>query len=105
MAKITIAKEQAGDGRAMLKLEESVPVRLSDEDGGAGQSHGLTIQDNIRDFRLAYLDPQADEEQWEDRWDAKERRTLPRAVRFTFIDENGKEARWIFPLMMTVLAQ
>jgi general secretion pathway protein J len=105
MAKITIAKEQAGDGRAMLKLEESVPVRLSDEDGGAGQTHGLTIQDNIRDFRLAYLDPQADEEQWEDRWDAKERRTLPRAVRFTFIDENGKEARWIFPLMMTVLAQ
>lgn len=105
MAKITIAKEQAGDGRAMLKLEESVPVRLSDEDGGAGQTHGLTIQDNIRDFRLAYLDPQADEEQWEDRWDAKERRTLPRAVRFTFIDENGKEVRWIFPLMMTVLAQ
>jgi prepilin-type N-terminal cleavage/methylation domain-containing protein len=105
MAKITIAKEQAGDGRGMLKLEESVPVRLSDEDGGAGQTHGLTIQDNIRDFRLAYLDPQADEEQWEDRWDAKERRTLPRAVRFTFIDENGKEVRWIFPLMMTVLAQ
>jgi len=105
MAKISIAKDEAGDGRATLKLEESVPVRLSDEDGGAGQTHRLTIQENIRDFRLAYLDSQADVEQWEDRWDAKERRTLPRAVRFTFIDENGKEVRWVFPLMMTVLAQ
>jgi len=82
-----------------------VPVRLSDEDGGAGQTHGLTIQENIKDFRLAYLDPQADVEQWEDRWDAKERRTLPRAVRFSFIDENGREVRWVIPLMMTVLAQ
>jgi prepilin-type N-terminal cleavage/methylation domain-containing protein len=105
MAKISIAKDEAGDGWAILKLEESVPVRLSDEDGGAGQTHGLTIQENIRDFRLAYLDSQADVEQWEDRWDAKERRTLPRAVRFSFIDENGKEVRWVIPLMMTVLAQ
>jgi prepilin-type N-terminal cleavage/methylation domain-containing protein len=105
MAKISIAKDEAGDGGAILKLEESVPVRLSDEDGGAGQTHGLTIQENIRDFRLAYLDSQADVEQWEDRWDAKERRTLPRAVRFSFIDENGKEVRWVIPLMMTVLAQ
>jgi len=105
MAKISIAQEEAVDGRAILKLEESVPVRLSDEDGGAGQTHVLTIQENIRDLRLAYLDSQAEVEQWEDRWDAKERRTLPRAVRFAFIDENGKEVRWTFPLMMTVLAQ
>jgi prepilin-type N-terminal cleavage/methylation domain-containing protein len=105
MAKISIAKGEAGDGRATVTLEESVPVRLSDEDGGFGQKHRLTIQENIRDFRLAYLDPQAEAEQWEDRWDAKERRILPRAVRFVFIDENGKEVRWVLPLMMTVLAQ
>jgi len=105
MAKISIAKGEAGDGRATVTLEESVPVRLSDEDGGSGQKHRLMIQENIRDFRLAYLDPQAEAEQWEDRWDAKERRILPRAVRFVFIDENGKEVRWVLPLMMTVLAQ
>jgi hypothetical protein len=30
---------------------------------------------------------------------------LPRAVRFTYRDENGKEVRWTFPIMMVVLAQ
>jgi prepilin-type N-terminal cleavage/methylation domain-containing protein len=104
MAKISIAKGEAGDGRVTIQLEETVPVRLSDEDGGAGQTHHLTIQENLKDFRLAYLDPQAEAEQWEDRWDAKERRFLPRAIRFVFIDQNGKEVRWVFPLMMMVLA-
>jgi hypothetical protein len=105
MAKISIARGEAGGGRVTIQLKETVPVRLSDEDGGAGQTHHLTIQENLKDFRFAYLDPQAEAEQWEDRWDAKERRLLPRAVRFVFIDENGKEVRWIFPLMMMVLAQ
>jgi hypothetical protein len=105
MAKISIARDEAGDGRASIALEESVPVRLSDEDSGSGQKHRVIILENIRDFRLAYLDPQAEAEHWEDRWDAKERRILPRAVRFLFIDEGGREVRWVLPLMMTVLAQ
>jgi hypothetical protein len=30
---------------------------------------------------------------------------LPRAVRLTFVDEGGRTVRWIFPVMMVVLAQ
>jgi hypothetical protein len=59
----------------------------------------------VKDFRLTYLDPQSDEETWEESWDGRERRLLPRAVRFTYRDENGKEVRWTFPIMMVVLAQ
>lgn len=105
MAKISITKGGAGSGAATLNLEEAVPVRLSDESGAAGQTHSLTLQENITDFRLGYLDPQSDVELWEERWDARERRTLPRAVRFAYRDENGKQVRWTFPIMMTVLAQ
>lgn len=105
MAKISITKDGADNGAATLKLEEALPVRLSDETGAAGQTHSLTLQENITDFRLAYLDPQSNEELWEERWDARERRTLPRAVRFTYRNENGKQVRWTFPIMMTVLAQ
>lgn len=105
MAKISITRDGAGNGAATLKLEEAVPVRLNDESGATGQTHRLTLQENITDFRLAYLDPQSDEELWEERWDARERRTLPRAVRFTYRDENGKEVRRTFPIMITVLAQ
>ena len=104
MAKINITK-QAGSHGATIHLEEVVPVRLSDETGASGQIHSLTLQENMTDFRLTYLDPQADEEAWEDRWDGRERRVLPRAVRFTYRDENGKEVRWTFPIMMAVLAQ
>lgn len=105
MSKISIATVEDGNGRALLKLAESVPVRLSDEGSGAGHTHSLTLQENLRDVRIAYLDSQSDQELWEERWDAKERGVLPRAVRFAFLDENGKEVRWVFPLMMTVLAQ
>jgi general secretion pathway protein J len=105
MAKISIAKDEALNGRARLKLAESVPVRFGDDGSAAGLTHSLILQDGMRDFRLAYLDPQSEVEQWEDRWDAKERGLLPRAVRLTYRDESGKEVRWVFPVMMTVLAQ
>ena len=95
----------ADNAGATVRLEETVPVRLSDESGASGQTHSLTLQENVKDFRLTYLDPQADEETWEERWDGRERRVLPRAVRFTYRDENGKEVRWTFPIMMVVLAQ
>lgn len=104
MAKITIAKD-AGSKGAALRLEEAVPVRLNDETVPSGQTHSLTLRENMTDFRLTYLDPQANEETWEERWDGRERRVLPRAVRFTYRDENGKEVRWTFPIMMVVLAQ
>jgi prepilin-type N-terminal cleavage/methylation domain-containing protein len=103
MAKIQITKDEDDNGRGTVKLEETVPVRLSSESGGGGQTYSIVLQDNVKEFRLAYLDPQAEEETWEDRWDGRERRVLPRAVRFTYQDERGKEVRWIFPVMMTVL--
>ena len=104
MAKISITKD-AGNAGASLRLEETVPVRLSEESGASGQSHSLTLQEDVKDFRLTYLDPQGDEETWEERWDGRERRMLPRAVRFSYRNENGKEVRWTFPIMMVVLAQ
>ena len=103
MAKIQITMDEDDNGRATVKLVETAPVRLSRESGGGGQTYSIVLQDNVKEFRLAYLDPQAEEETWEDRWDGRERRMLPRAVRFTYQDERGKEVRWIFPVMMTVL--
>jgi prepilin-type N-terminal cleavage/methylation domain-containing protein len=105
MAKIDISKMNTGDGGLTVKLEETVPVRLDVDASTAGQVQTVTLLDNIRDFRLAYLDPQSEEEQWAENWSGNERRMLPRAVRFSYFNENGKEVRWIFPVMMTVLAQ
>jgi general secretion pathway protein J len=102
MAKITIAKEDDGKGQASLQLTETAPVRFG-ADGG--QRHSIVLQANLREFRLAYLDPQAEDEKWEDRWDGSERGKLPRAVRFSYLDESGKEVRWTFPIMMSVLSQ
>ena len=104
MAKIHIAKEEDSNGRASLKLEESAPVRINAETGQAGPSHSVVLQADMREVRLAYLDPQGDDENWQERWDGRERRALPRALRISYLNGNGEEVRWIFPLMMTVLA-
>jgi prepilin-type N-terminal cleavage/methylation domain-containing protein len=104
MAKIQIAADDAGDGRAHLKLEETTPVRINADPGAAGQIYSVVLQDGIKELRLAYLDPQADQEIWEERWDGSERKTLPRAVRITYLDDHDRAVRWIFPVMMTVLA-
>ena len=105
MAKISIAKENAGGAGEAVNLEETTPVRLGAAAGGGGQNFRVVLQTGIKDFRLAYLDPQSDEEKWEERWDGKEKRSLPRAIRFTYLDERGKEVRWTFPVMIAVLAQ
>ena len=105
MAKIQIAVDESESGRAPLFLEEATPVRVNREERAIGQIQRVLLQERIRDFRLAYLDPQAEEETWQERWDGRERRILPRAVRLTFVDQGGKDVRWIFPLMMVVLAQ
>jgi general secretion pathway protein J len=104
LAKIAIAADEDDSGRAALKLEESTPVRVGGDESGSGQSLRVVLQQRIGNWRLAYLDPQAAEETWHERWDGQERRVLPRAVRFTFVDEGGREVRWIFPIMMVVLA-
>ena len=104
MARIQLMAGDEDRGRAPLYLEEMTPVRLDGEQLSPGQTHRLVLQEGIRDFRLAYLDPQAEQETWEERWGGQERRVLPRAVRLTFLDADGREVRWIFPIMMVVLA-
>ena len=104
MAKIQIRSEETDDGHTSLSLEETTPVRLNVEEGSAGQSQSLVLRERVKDFRLAYLDPQAEEENWEESWNGQERRVLPRAVRLTYQDENGREVSWVFPVMMMVLA-
>jgi prepilin-type N-terminal cleavage/methylation domain-containing protein len=104
MAKIQITQDEDEKGETTVKLDETAPVRINSESGSGGQTYSIVLHDNVKEFRLAYLDPQAEEETWEDRWDGKERRMLPRAVRFTYQDDSGKDVRWIFPIMQSVLA-
>lgn len=104
LAKIRISAEQADDGRATLSIEEATPVRLNGDEGSAGYSQNLVVRERIKNFRLSYMDPQAEEEIWEERWNGPERRLLPRAVRLTYEGESGGEVRWIFPVMLMVLA-
>jgi prepilin-type N-terminal cleavage/methylation domain-containing protein len=103
MAKIQISANEDDDGRAQLSLEETTPVRINDDDGGSGPTHRVVLQERISKFRLDYLDPQEDEETWQELWDGQARRVLPRAVRLSFVEEGGAEVRWIFPVMMVVL--
>ena len=103
MAKIYIVASEAGAGESALSLEEVTPVRLDDGEGAAGVVHRVTLEDRVEGMRIAYLDAEAEAETWEERWDGTERRRLPRAVRLTYRDGDGKEVRWTFPIMMDVL--
>jgi prepilin-type N-terminal cleavage/methylation domain-containing protein len=105
MAIITIEKQDTETGRMSFRLTETAPVRVGSEGGDAGQRYSLLIQEGIRDFHLAYLDVEGDKENWEDRWDGKERPRLPRALKISFIDAEGKAVRWVFPFMLAVLSQ
>ena len=105
MAMIRLTKEQDGAERVALRVDETAPVRIANEDMASGQSYGLRFEAGMRALRFAYLDPQAEDENWQDRWDGRERRALPRAVAISFVNANGEELRWVFPLMMTVLAR
>jgi general secretion pathway protein J len=88
-----------------LTLSEELPVRIGEEGGAGGQRNSVVLREGIKQLRFAYLDPQSDGEQWEERWDAAERKILPRAVRLSYRTEAGKEVRWTFPIMVSLLAQ
>lgn len=105
MAKISLSWD--GNEAGVIKLEEEVPVRLDEEDQPAesGQRSSVVLQEGVRRFELAYLDPQSEDERWEQRWVAAERQALPRAVRFSYRTESGREVRRVFPIMMAVLAR
>ena len=104
MAKIHLSWEEADQGGGTLRLEEILPVRVTEEGAEGGIQNSLILQEGVQDFRLAYLDPMNSEETWADRWDAKEKRILPRAVRLSYRNAAGKDVRWVFPVMIAVLA-
>jgi prepilin-type N-terminal cleavage/methylation domain-containing protein len=104
MAKIHLSWDGTEQGGGPLRLEEVVPVRLGEEAVEEGLHNSLVLEKGVREFRLAYLDPTSAEEIWEEEWDAKEKRMLPRAVRLSYRDAAGKNVRWVFPVMISVLA-
>lgn len=89
----------------VLTLSEELPVRIGEEGGAGGQRNSVVLREGIKQLRFAYLDPQSDGEQWEENWDAAERKILPRAVRLSYRTEAGKEVLWTFPIMVSLLAQ
>jgi general secretion pathway protein J len=108
MAKVHLFWE--GDERrgGVLRLEEETPVRVPDEEGNEGHEglrNGMVIREGVKNFRISYLDPQSEEEKWEERWDVGERNGLPRAVRLEYRTEDEGKAQWVFPLMMSLLAR
>ena len=107
MSKIHVAWEAAEAGEGPIQLEEEVPVRLnvSDDLNPGGLRNDVVIQERVKELRFAYLDPKSEEEIWEERWDGREKLALPRAVRLSYRNQDGKEIRWVFPVMISVLAQ
>jgi general secretion pathway protein J len=108
MAKVRLFWEGDEKRGGTLRLEEETPVRVQDDEGNEGHEglrNGMVIREGVKEFRITYLDPQSEEEQWEERWDAGERNGLPRAVRLEYRTESGRKAQWVFPLMMNLLAR
>jgi len=104
MSEITISWDGEGEGRGILGLEESMPVSLKSQAEHDGYKNRAILAQGVRELRIEYLDPQGEEERWGDQWDGNERRTLPRAVRLSYREENGEEIQWTFPIMLSVLA-
>jgi general secretion pathway protein J len=109
MAKVRLFWEGDESRAGALRLEEETPVRVQSEEADEGQPEGLrsgmVVRAGVKELRMTYLDPQSDEEKWEEHWDAKEKNSLPRAVRLDYRTEEGREVRWVFPVMMNLLAQ
>jgi type II secretory pathway component PulJ len=104
VAKIRIyAENSPGDGQ-IIKLEEQIPVRIKQENETAAISNTLVLRERVSGFRLAYLDPRDGQENWRERWSQDEHKGIPRALRLSYRNENGREVQWTFPVMVTVLA-
>jgi hypothetical protein len=104
LAKIHLSWDGDSDGAGALKIEEEVPLRVG-EDSGGGYANSIVLTNPVTGFHLTYLDPQSEKGDWVERWDPTERKTLPRAVRLNFRVNGVHEVEWVFPIMMTVLAQ
>ena len=107
MSKIRVGWEGAEQGEGPIQLEEELPVRLNmteSQDPG-GLRNEVVLQERVKELRFAYLDSKSEGELWEERWDGREKMALPRAVRLSYRDRDGRAIRWIFPVMISVLAQ
>jgi prepilin-type N-terminal cleavage/methylation domain-containing protein len=104
IAKVRIyAENNQGDGQT-IKLEEQVPVRIKQENEAVAISNILVLRERVSGFRLAYLDPENDQETWRERWGKDEQKGMPRALRLSYRTESGREVQWTFPVMVSVLA-
>jgi general secretion pathway protein J len=104
MARIHLQLDRGGsDGDGALTLAEELPAG-TDEGGGGAYSHSFVLREGVAELHFAYLDAQPDKDEWAEKWDGQEKRTLPRAVRMTFRSAGGGESEWVFPIMMKVLA-
>ena len=107
MAKVRVFWEGDEKRAGVLRLEEETPVRVPNEDEDERQEglrNAIVVREGVKELRMSYLDPQGDDTKWEERWDAKERNTLPRAVRLDYRTEEGREVQWVFPVMLRLLA-
>jgi general secretion pathway protein J len=103
MAKIHVRWDRDSGGTGALKLDEELPASADGETSG-GYRNSFVLREGISEFHFSYLDPQPEKDDWAEKWDGKEKRMLPRAVRLTFRGAGGPEIQWVFPVMMTVLA-
>jgi general secretion pathway protein J len=104
MSRVSLSWSEEEGG--VLILEEQIPVRLrsEEEENSAGYTNRMVLWRGVRELRIEYLNPQREGEEWTEQWDGEERRVLPRAVRVGLRAEGQEEIRWIFPVMMSVLA-
>ena len=100
LARIRLSWDGEADGAGPLTLEEDVPVGQS----AGGYSNSVTLAENVSALKFSYLNWDNDKQDWVERWDPAERKTLPRAVKLDFKDAEQRKVEWIFPIMMTVLA-
>jgi general secretion pathway protein J len=104
MSKVSLYWQDEGSGYGSLILEEQIPVRVQEEDTAGGYRNSVVLESGVAEVKIDYLPAQPEEDQWVDRWDGSEKRSLPRAVRIHFKNPGEKEQQWTFPVMMTVLA-
>jgi general secretion pathway protein J len=101
MAKVTVA----WDGRpgSALTLEEEMPVRVLGAEPSGGYRNRVVLYPAVDEFQVDYLAPEGPEDQWVERWDGAEKKTLPRAVRFHLRAAGRPEKEWVLPIMIKAL--
>jgi len=122
LANVTIAFTTDDEGEGVLKLQESLPVRLGggqpeeseaetsaapvvetrpEESGGI--THEVVLAKDLTLTRISYLEVTDETEEWVADWDGTQRQSLPKAVRIILEAGDAEPAEWVFPIMFRVL--